>query len=179
MKIRSINTIHLTEPVPVYDISVPGTENFALAAGPFVHNSKDTADAVAGVIASLEEYSLRVPHQIEVLGDKAEDDDQWERDIIRPVKSPRAPFKHIETGIKEHMKGIGVGGHIVERGANNGSHPEPQAPAPATPTALPIQPVKPKHKELTDAGTRTKIGTGNNNSGLDADGLPPLPFLAY
>jgi hypothetical protein len=32
----------------VYDLSVPGTENFALAAGVFVHNSKDVADGVAG-----------------------------------------------------------------------------------------------------------------------------------
>jgi len=34
----------------VYDLSVPGTENFALTAGVFVHNSKDVSDAVAGVV---------------------------------------------------------------------------------------------------------------------------------
>jgi hypothetical protein len=32
----------------VYDISVPGVENFAVDAGIFVHNSKDVADAVCG-----------------------------------------------------------------------------------------------------------------------------------
>lgn len=34
--------------VPVYDITVPFTENFALECGMFVHNSKDMSDAVAG-----------------------------------------------------------------------------------------------------------------------------------
>jgi len=33
----------------VYDLTVPKTGNFALASGVFVHNSKDVADAVAGV----------------------------------------------------------------------------------------------------------------------------------
>lgn len=38
---------------PVYDITVPGLENFALAAGVFVHNSKDCSDAMAGVVYGL------------------------------------------------------------------------------------------------------------------------------
>lgn len=38
---------------PVYDLSVPKTENFALAAGVFVHNSKDCADGLAGVVYGL------------------------------------------------------------------------------------------------------------------------------
>ena len=37
----------------VYDLAVPGTENFALASGVFVHNSKDVADALAGVVKGL------------------------------------------------------------------------------------------------------------------------------
>ncbi len=37
----------------VYDLTVPGTENFALAAGVFVHNSKDLSDAMAGVAYGL------------------------------------------------------------------------------------------------------------------------------
>jgi hypothetical protein len=34
----------------VYDLSVPGTQNFALSAGVFVHNSKDTSDALCGAV---------------------------------------------------------------------------------------------------------------------------------
>lgn len=39
----------------VYDISVPGTENFAISSGIFIHNSKDILDSVAGVTYSLSE----------------------------------------------------------------------------------------------------------------------------
>ena len=35
-------------PTDVYDISIPGVENFGLEAGVFVHNSKDTTDGAAG-----------------------------------------------------------------------------------------------------------------------------------
>jgi intein/homing endonuclease len=37
------------EVLPVYDLTVDKTHNFALASGIFVHNSKDVSDAVAGV----------------------------------------------------------------------------------------------------------------------------------
>ena len=43
----------LPQPVPVFDVSVPGPENFLLAAGVFVHNSKDVADAVCGAYTTL------------------------------------------------------------------------------------------------------------------------------
>jgi DNA gyrase subunit B len=33
---------------PVFDVEVPGLSNFGLSAGIFVHNSKDTTDALAG-----------------------------------------------------------------------------------------------------------------------------------
>ena len=39
----------------VYDISVPGTQNFAISSGIFLHNSKDILDSVAGVTYSLSE----------------------------------------------------------------------------------------------------------------------------
>jgi hypothetical protein len=43
----------LVEGEPVYDLTVPDTHNFALASGVFVHNSKDVADALAGVVYGL------------------------------------------------------------------------------------------------------------------------------
>ena len=51
-KIKSIRTIKLDKPVEVYDITVPTYNNFALSSGIFVHNSKDTADAVVGSYSS-------------------------------------------------------------------------------------------------------------------------------
>jgi hypothetical protein len=46
----------------VYDLSVPETENFALAAGVFVHNSKDVADAVCNCVhVLLSDKRLQVP----------------------------------------------------------------------------------------------------------------------
>lgn len=53
MRIRSVKRINPPTPVPVFDITVHGTENFKLAYGPYVHNSKDVSDAVAGVVYGL------------------------------------------------------------------------------------------------------------------------------
>ena len=61
MRVRSVKRVLLDEAVPVYDLTVPMTENFALAAGPFVHNSKDCADALAGVLWTLSQQQLSFP----------------------------------------------------------------------------------------------------------------------
>ena len=53
MRVVQVKKVQLAEAVPVYDLSVPGPENFKLANGPFVHNSKDVADALAGVVYGL------------------------------------------------------------------------------------------------------------------------------
>ena len=50
---RILSIRHLEVESPVYDLTVPGTQNFALASGVFVHNSKDCADALAGVVFGL------------------------------------------------------------------------------------------------------------------------------
>jgi len=44
-KVMSVKPGPITD---VYDISVPGVENFALTSGVFVHNSKDVADSACG-----------------------------------------------------------------------------------------------------------------------------------
>lgn len=50
-KICYVESIKRSDKVEdVYDISVAGTPNFALAAGVFVHNSKDLADSLAGAV---------------------------------------------------------------------------------------------------------------------------------
>lgn len=53
MRVRSVRRVILPSPVPVYDLEVAGTHNFKLDAGPFVHNSKDLADAIACVVYRL------------------------------------------------------------------------------------------------------------------------------
>jgi hypothetical protein len=50
---RVLSIRHVVANEPVYDLTVPGTENFALSSGVFVHNSKDCADAIAGVVFGL------------------------------------------------------------------------------------------------------------------------------
>lgn len=52
-RVRAIIPVALPEPVLVYDLEVDEWSNFALAAGVFVHNSKDVADPVAGVVGYL------------------------------------------------------------------------------------------------------------------------------
>lgn len=48
MRIKSKRIINLEERIPVYDITVPHTHNFALANGIIVHNSKDVMDGIVG-----------------------------------------------------------------------------------------------------------------------------------
>jgi hypothetical protein len=45
-----VEQIIYPSPIPVYDLSVPQYDNFALDCGIFVHNSKDLADSVCNVI---------------------------------------------------------------------------------------------------------------------------------
>lgn len=50
MKIKKANRIKLKIAVPVYDIEVEKFNNFKLSDGPYVHNSKDLADAVGQLV---------------------------------------------------------------------------------------------------------------------------------
>lgn len=75
MRIRRVTHLHLDEPVPVYDLTVPRTENFALAAGPFVHNSKDVADALAGCLWTLSQLQFNAP--LPIVRHSAYNRDAW------------------------------------------------------------------------------------------------------
>lgn len=52
-KIVAVRHIKSNIEIPVYDIEVPVTSNFALSAGIFVHNSKDLADAAGSMIYNM------------------------------------------------------------------------------------------------------------------------------
>jgi intein/homing endonuclease len=56
---RVLSVRHLDANEPVYDITVPETENFALTAGVVVHNSKDAADAITGAV-----YNASLSHGV-------------------------------------------------------------------------------------------------------------------
>jgi hypothetical protein len=72
MKVLSKKTITLDKPVPVYDITVPETENFQLASGITVHNSKDLADAVVGAFFNCFAYYLpEIDNEVKSLRIKA------------------------------------------------------------------------------------------------------------
>lgn len=75
MRIRRVTRLHLDEPVPVYDLTVPRTENFALAVGPFVHNSKDCSDALAGVMWTLSQLQFNAP--LPIVRHSAYNNDPW------------------------------------------------------------------------------------------------------
>lgn len=50
MRVTKITKITTESLVPVYDLSVIGTENFCLANGCVVHNSKDLLDSLVGSV---------------------------------------------------------------------------------------------------------------------------------
>jgi HNH endonuclease len=56
-KVRAVIPVCLSEAVAVYDLEVDEWHNFALAAGVFVHNSKDMGDAVIRVIQHACEHN--------------------------------------------------------------------------------------------------------------------------
>lgn len=57
MRIKRVKRLKLDEPVAVFDLTVPSTSNFTLAAGPVVHNSKDVADALTATVYHLSQTS--------------------------------------------------------------------------------------------------------------------------
>ena len=68
---RVVDVEYITETEDVYDITVKDNHNFALAAGVFVHNSKDTADAVCGAIynasTNAEQYAYDYGESLETV----------------------------------------------------------------------------------------------------------------
>ena len=59
-RVQAVIPVHLSEPVPVYDLEVDGWSNFGLMAGVIVHNSKDVSDAVAGTVYGLSTLDLPI-----------------------------------------------------------------------------------------------------------------------
>ena len=61
--VQSVRQIHLDIAVPVYDLTIEDNPNFLLAAGIFVHNSKDVSDSLAGAAwnATLHNPGIPIP----------------------------------------------------------------------------------------------------------------------
>lgn len=77
-KVRYVIPVKLKNKVPVYDLEVQGHHNFALSSGVFVHNSKDVADAVAGVVQGLKKSGERMPlHGQSEKVEKPTHEDAW------------------------------------------------------------------------------------------------------
>lgn len=57
MNHKIISVRFLTETEDVYDIEVADNHNFALTAGVFVHNSKDSADAICGAMWNASQHA--------------------------------------------------------------------------------------------------------------------------
>jgi hypothetical protein len=88
------------EPGPktdVFDISVPGLENFALSAGVFVHNSKDCSDAVAACVGVLERFEAIRYYKF--LEKKAPTDgEEFEQSFGGPGVEPQARRNFVRGG---------------------------------------------------------------------------------
>lgn len=54
--IVSIKKLKLKSEIPVYDIEVPGNDNFILSSGAVVHNSKDCSDSLGGALLNSLQY---------------------------------------------------------------------------------------------------------------------------
>jgi hypothetical protein len=108
--IRDVLPVVLSTPVAVYDLSVDGWSNFALACGVFVHNSKDVSDAVCGMVWGIVTSKAYAPaHPV--------------RDGIGDI-----PDNNIETQLADNlMEGV-VGAHDAKIRA---LIPPPQVTLPA------------------------------------------------
>ena len=95
MKIKSVKKIKLSKPLNVYDLEMPKNNNFKLGSGCIVHNSKDTADALAGCLFSLSMVSAAEPlpilktststgPMISEYGAPMSDTDKW-HDLMPPI----------------------------------------------------------------------------------------------
>lgn len=166
VSVASVTAKSLDTPIPVYDMMVPGTENFVLSSGIVVHNSKDCSDSVAGVVASLEELALSNPGLFElVLGRQQEaDPDNWFRDMER-AKDPKAPFKHIQAKLKRELE-------------DRKAQAEAQAQA-GEPSSMPVF----EEKKTPEAKAETKpLRTATGRMKAPAENMPndndyDLPFL--
>jgi hypothetical protein len=100
VKLVSTTKVVLSEPVPVYDLSVDLWDNFAVEAGIIVHNSKDLADCVAAICWQLvgnthadwsSSRKLAVPKPAAIFSPTVEDD----------FSSTRGNFKREVLGTRQ------------------------------------------------------------------------------
>jgi hypothetical protein len=94
-KVRYVIPVLLKDAVPVYDLEVDEYSNFALSSGVFVHNSKDTADAVCGAVYALTtKHVFRAPmaEGISEYVDHEDKDSEWIRQTMEK-KGDRAPVE--------------------------------------------------------------------------------------
>lgn len=93
-RVRSVRQIQLPEPVVVYDLEVDIWSNFALSAGVFVHNSKDTSDALTQVVFQLNESSKSLFVDVPLMTEAPSfvNDDYWILDNTMAVtNNPHDP----------------------------------------------------------------------------------------
>jgi intein/homing endonuclease len=99
-KVREIIKVTLLEPVDVYDLEVDEWDNFALAAGVIVHNSKDLIDSVCSVaweIAGVPMTTKALPKMVgrpSVMRNKVRDwgSDSQRRSLVRQARTKGQSF---------------------------------------------------------------------------------------
>jgi hypothetical protein len=107
--IVKIEKITLKEPIPVYDITVDGNENFIVASGVVVHNSKDEADSIAGAhydaLQYKDEYMFFHPddYDYEGINDSVSDEQKFKNQMISNLVSTKP--KKSDDGNSESTSG--------------------------------------------------------------------------
>ena len=98
--VKSITRIQV-DSEPVYDIEVEKYNNFALHSGIFVHNSKDTADAVAGAYYALqmdtEEQGGLQSYEPNIYGESEMNALQVKDEALITFTTPPAPKRPINV----------------------------------------------------------------------------------
>ena len=112
---RVISIKHVEQPVEVWDITVEKTENFALASGVFVHNSKDISDALASCCFTLMTQQSEAP--LPVMKGITYSSEAW-------MEERRQSILNGGAGAKSPLLPLGVLPPVMGRGNGGGWDPE-------------------------------------------------------
>ena len=94
-KVSKIEKIHM--PCKVYDLTIEDNPNFALAAGVFVHNSKDMADAVCGALFNASQNAEQFAYDYGEMYDTASE--------VNSLVTSQEAIKHqITVDFEEELK---------------------------------------------------------------------------
>ena len=87
--IKQSLTKRYNDTIPVYDLEIEDNHNFALAAGVFVHNSKDMSDSLAGALYNATLHKQELVDSLQLLSSAIEVNDEMtaEQEFISDMEN--------------------------------------------------------------------------------------------